>query len=140
MNRGEIYMPKPVANWACAACISVACLLTVNTRAQQLKQLPAGMTMTSGELSLQVTALRDDVLRVRMWKGADAPEDASWAVLPAARTSSVSVVAEPRGFSTKLLRVTVDDELKLTIADLAGQIIQKDATPVQWDGAEFKIS
>ena len=133
-------MPKPVGNWACAACISVVCMLTVDARAQQLKPLPAGMTVTSGELSLQVTALRDDVLRVRMWKGADAPEDASWAVLPTARTSSVSVVAESRGFSTKLLRVTVDDELRLTIADLAGQIIQKDAAPVQWDGETFKIS
>ena len=138
MDASFHHLPK--GNWTCVAWISIVCLLAVDARAQQLKQLPAGITMTSGELSLEVTALRDDVLRVRMWKGADAPEDASWAVLTAARTSSVSVVAEPRGFSTKNLRVTVDDQLQLTIADLAGQVIQKDAAPVEWDGAKFKIS
>ena len=37
----------------------------------------------------QVTALRDDVLRVRLWKGDAVPEDASWAVLPQARTSKI---------------------------------------------------
>ena len=47
-------------------------------------------------VSLQVNALRDDVLRVRMWKGDAVPEDASWAVLADARTSSVPVTAETR--------------------------------------------
>ena len=125
-------------NWARAALMGA--LLAVNAGAQQLTPMPAGMTMTSSGVTLEVTALRDDVLRVRMWKGADAPEDASWAVLPAARSSRTAVVAEPHGFATKTLRVTVDDQLLLTVADLAGNVLQKDAAPVQWDGAQFKVS
>jgi alpha-glucosidase len=87
-----------------------------------------------------VTALRDDVLRVRMWKGDAAPEDASWAVLPSARSSRGAVVAESHGFTTAKLRVTADDQLQLTVADLAGNVIQRDAAPVRWDGATFKVS
>ena len=36
--------------------------------------------------------------------------------------------------------MTVDDQLQLTVADLAGNVIQSDAAPVQWDGAAFKVS
>jgi len=127
-----------MGNWAGAALMST--LLAVNAGAQQLMLIPAGMTMTSSGVTLEVTALRDDVLRVRMWKADAAPEDASWAVLPAARSSRVGVVTESHGFATKTLRVTVDDQLLLTVADLAGNVLQKDAAPVQWDGAQFKVS
>src|SRR5277367_4841101 len=100
-------MPTSTVRWAVAALISFAGLLAAG--AQQVTALPAGMRTTSNGVTLEVTALRDEVLRVRMWKGDDAPEDASWAVLPQARTSSVAVTAEPQGFSTKALRVTTDD-------------------------------
>jgi len=101
---------------------------------------PNGIIATAGDTTLQVTALRDDVLRVREWKGNAAPEDASWAVLPSARTSRVEVVAEPRRFATKQLRVKLDDELRLTVMDVAGNVLQEDATPVRWDGTGFTIS
>jgi alpha-glucosidase len=127
-----------IGNWAGPTLMGA--LLSVNAAAQQLTPIPAGMTMTSSGVTLEVTALRDDVLRVRMWKGADAPEDASWAVLPEARSSRTAAVAESHGFATKTLRVTVDDQLLLTVADLAGNVLQKDAAPVQWDGAQFKVS
>jgi len=44
------------------------------------------------------------------------------------------------GFTTAKLRVTADDQLQLTVADLAGNVIQRDAAPVRWDGAAFKVS
>jgi alpha-glucosidase len=127
-----------IGNWARAALTGA--LLAVNAGAQQLTPTPAGVTMTASGVTLEVTALRDDVVRVRMWKGDAAPEDASWAVLPPARSSRTAVVAEPHGFATKILRVTVDDHLLLTVADLAGNVLQKDAAPVQWEGAEFKVT
>jgi alpha-glucosidase len=85
-------------------------------------------------------ALRDDVLRVRAWKDDAIPEDASWAVLPAARTSSVPVIAEPHGFATKQLRVVLDNQLRLAVADLAGNVLQEDAAPLRWEGTRFTIS
>jgi alpha-glucosidase len=120
------------------ALVSFAGLMS--SGAQQVKQLPAGITATSNDSTLEITALRDDVLRVRVWRGNDVPEDASWAVLPASRTSSVAVVAEAQGFSTRLLRVTVDDQLLLTVSDLAGNVLQKDAAPVLWQGDKFTVT
>ena len=122
--------------------VALAGLLAVTTAAlaQQITADPSGFTASADGVSLQVNALRDDVLRVRMWKGDAVPEDASWAVLPEARTSSVPVTAEPHGFATHALRVSVDDHLLLTVADLDGNILQRDAAPVLWDGQRFTVN
>jgi alpha-glucosidase len=98
------------------------------------------MIASSNGVTLEVTALRDDVLRVRLWKGGNVPEDASWAVLPAARTSRVAVSAAPDGFSTAKLRVAVDAQLRLTVFDTAGNVLQNEAAPVAWDGTRFTVS
>jgi alpha-glucosidase len=89
---------------------------------------------------MQVMALRDNVLRIRAWQGDAVPEDASWAVLPSAQTSRVQVVAEPHGFATKQLRVALDAQLRLTVMDLAGNVLQEDAAPVRWNGTGFTVS
>ena len=99
---------------------------------QQITPAQSGLTAAADGLTLQVTALRDDILRVRLWKGDAVPEDASWTVLPQARTSSVPVTPEANGFTTKALRVSVADHLLLTVADLQGNVLQKDAAPVLW--------
>ncbi|HZL53693.1 MAG TPA: TIM-barrel domain-containing protein [Terracidiphilus sp.] len=108
--------------------------------AQQIVPGPHGITATADGTSLEVDALRDDILRVRMWKGDAVPEDASWAVLPASRTSSVSVTSELRGFATRAVRVLIDEHLGLTVSDLSGNILQKDASPAKWDGNRFTVS
>ena len=43
---------------------------------------------------MQITALRDDVLRVRVGPQGHLPEDASWAVLPGLARQSTPVSAE----------------------------------------------
>ena len=83
-------MSTCAGNWARAAFVSVACLIVLKSGAQQRTATPAGVTTTSNGVTLDVTALRDDVLRVRIWKGTGAPEDASWAVLPSLRAQAVS--------------------------------------------------
>jgi alpha-glucosidase len=108
--------------------------------AQQIAPAQSGLSASADGVTLQVTALRDDILRVRMWKGDAVPEDASWAVLSQARTSRVPVTPEARGFTTKALRVSVDDHLLLTVADLQGNILQRDAAPVLWEGTRFNVS
>jgi alpha-glucosidase len=122
------------------AAISAFLLLAASAFSQQITPAANGFTATAGGTTLQVSALRDDVLRVRLWKGDAVPEDASWAVLPEARTSSVAVTPDAHGFVTKALRVSVDDQLLLTVADLSGNILQKDAAPVLWEGKRFTVS
>ena len=105
----------------------------------QTRALPNGVELTGNGIAVRVTALRDDVLRVRAAKNGEFSEDASWAVLDGPRTSSVAVTAEKTGFSTKALRVTFDSEMRLTVSDLSGHVLQQDERPIQFHGASFRL-
>ncbi len=112
-------------------------------RNTQVKALPNGIQISAQNTILQITALRDDVLRVRATDNGRLPEDASWAVLPAAREASVQTVADiangQMGFHTASLRVKCDATLRLTVTDLSGKILQQDARPIEWHGHSFRI-
>src|SRR5580704_2220050 len=73
-----------------------------------------GIEIRCGAAIMQITALRDDVLRVRAGAAGQLPEDASWAVLSAARTASISVTAHSSatavGFKTGKLEVSVQKD------------------------------
>ena len=104
---------------------------------------PTGLLLSDTTLTLRVDALRPDVLRVRLYPTThptQTPEDASWAVLPAARTARIPVTPEPTGFSTTSLRVSVTPDLRLTVSDLAGHILQSDALPVAWSTDGFTVT
>src|ERR1700722_14942351 len=133
-------MPARARHRCEAAALFILPLLATAALSQQITPAQSGLTAVADGVTLQVNALRDDVLRVRMWRGDAVPEDASWAVLAQSRTSSVPVTAEAHGFATKALRVTVDDHLLLTVTDLQGNVLQKDAAPVLWDGQRFTVS
>src|ERR1700686_266171 len=105
-----------------------------------------GIEVRSGRGVLQVLALRNDVIRVRMAREARLPEDASWAVLPSARAEHVDVTsensAEAVGFRTNLLPVRIDrTALSLSIADLDGNILEEDAPgwPAEFHANSFHI-
>jgi len=108
--------------------------------------LENGIELRSGNALMNVVALRDDVIRIRISSDGSLPEDASWAVLATARSQKVDVIhekgSEEIGFRTKLLRVRIDRKtLALTLADLKGNILQKDAPgwPVEFHGKTFRI-
>jgi alpha-glucosidase len=108
--------------------------------------IPNGLRVRSGNSTLEVSALRDDVLRVRATPEGGLAEDASWAVLSTARQSSVEVIAESNsdfvGFRTRVLRVKISRrDLHLLVADLDGNVLQEDADgwPVVYHGQDFRI-
>jgi alpha-glucosidase len=109
----------------------------------QVKALPSGIQISTQGTILQITALRDDVLRVRAANNGRLPEDASWAVLPGARGASVRTVPEiaggHMGFRTASLRVTCDATFRLTVTDLSGKVLQQDVRPIEWQGHSFHI-
>ena len=53
--------------------------------------LPNGIELQAGAATVRITALRDDIVRVRISADGALPEDASWAVLPGPRAKSVDV-------------------------------------------------
>src|SRR5580698_8727776 len=58
------------------------------------RPLNNGIEIRSGAAIMQIMALRDDVVRVRVGPVGQLPEDASWAVLPDSRTAAIAVTQE----------------------------------------------
>lgn len=107
--------------------------------AQNTHPIPSGTQVSANGLTIEITALRDDILRVREGKDGHMPEDSSWAVVPSSRTASIAVVQDPHGFHTKDLRIAIDPDLRITVSDLNGHILQQDSQPIRYDGSSFRI-
>ena len=95
---------------------------------------------------MQVTALRKDLLRVRVGATGTLPENASWAVLAASRTAQVATeyASSERsvGFSTGALVVTIErNPLAMTVKDAQGNVIVEDIPerPIEFHGASFRV-
>ena len=88
---------------------------------------------------MELTALRDDVIRVRVWPEGQEPENASWAVLRAALHSTTPVTPEAHGFATDKVHVSVGPNLALTVSDLSGHVLQQDAEPIVRRGKGFRV-
>jgi alpha-glucosidase len=112
--------------------------LPLTATGQQVNVNANGLTATLNGTTLEVTALKDDKLRVREWR-TSAPEDASWAVLPDSRTSRTAVTADARGFHTQQLSVEVQEDLRLVIRDREGRVLQEDAGPTDWRENNFRV-
>ncbi|HWW13088.1 MAG TPA: TIM-barrel domain-containing protein [Candidatus Dormibacteraeota bacterium] len=123
---------------------------SVDTAVIQLNHLtssfamPNGIEVRDGDARMQIVALREEVVRVRVSRSKELPEDASWAVLMEARESRVAVAPDDTpsavGFRTQALRVSVDRKtFALTIADLGGNILQEDVRPIEFHGDSFSL-
>jgi alpha-glucosidase len=93
-----------------------------------------GAEVHSGLFRLRVTAIAEDILRVRIAAPSEPSEDASWAVPAAIRTRAITVTAIPSAkasavmaFRTNALDVRIEAEpLRLIISDLEGRVISAD--------------
>ncbi|HEV2578961.1 MAG TPA: glycoside hydrolase family 31 protein [Acidobacteriaceae bacterium] len=108
--------------------------------------LANGIQVRTSDALMQVEALSDSVLRVRIARGSTLPEDASWAVLPNARHGMAKVQQQvtsgTAGFTTSAVCVTVDlSTLQMKVTNLAGNVLQQDdpAWPVEFHGSSFRI-
>ncbi len=125
------------------AAASAPSTLEAATSSQPLRD---GVEVKAGSATVRITALRDDIVRVRIAPG-DLPEDASWAVPSGPRSKSVDVkpVDDPAfvGFRTAALEVRVErNPLRVVIRDLAGKVISADAVgrPIKFELGGFTIS
>lgn len=106
----------------------------------------AGLHIVNGPQVLDIVALREDIIRVRMARNGVLPEDASWAVRADARAARYRVTptqsATEIGFSTPKIRVSVNRaSFALTVRDVNGAVISADAPdqPIQSLGAGFLL-
>jgi alpha-glucosidase len=106
-----------------------------------------GIEIHAGTAILRITALRSDILRVRIAPDNVLPEDASWAALPEPQSKSVDVqpIEDPvsMGFRTTSLELRVErNPLRLVVRDLAGNIICADAVgrPTEFRRGGFTVT
>jgi alpha-glucosidase len=119
----------PLAGWAQSPSPAVS-----------FSQLPNGIEASQAGVSIRVTALTDDILRVRIAREGRWPEDASWAVPSAARAQKVAVRSAPGGFSTKALSVAIGQRLALTVTDAEGRtVVADDPDPLRLSAAGFTL-
>jgi alpha-glucosidase len=117
------------------ALAAAAAFLSIGTAAAEpaaINPLPDGLEARVDGALWRVTALRDDVIRLRVGPAGRLPEDASWAVLPAARAQAVAVSpfadAASAGFRTGALTVRIERSSgRLIIEDAKGRKILADA-------------
>ena len=119
-------------------CLINAGLLLPAAFGQQVQANSNGLTATENGITLEVTALTEDKLRIREWR-ISPPEDTSWAVLPESRTSRATVTADTNGFHTQQLSVQVGENLHLIIRDREGRVFQEDAEPTRWRNDSFRV-
>ena len=83
-----------------------------------------GLDVKAGKALISVTALRGDVLRVRIGPLGTLPPDESWAALPEARSTSVTVRPDAHGFHTNALSVRIDPRTGvIDVTDPTGKAI-----------------
>ena len=118
------------------------------TSVTSARALPEGLEVRAGEATLRVTALREDLLRIRMAPGAALPEDASWAVSREVRARRVQVKPLPEseavvGFRTAALEVRIEKKpLRLVLLDLEGHVLSADAPgrPPRFVNGGFEVT
>ncbi|GGO91373.1 TIM-barrel domain-containing protein [Stakelama pacifica] len=105
------------------------------------EHLENGIALRKGQMVLRVTAVTDDILRVRIARDGTFPEDASWAVSPEMRKQSIKVSATDTGFATPTMRVRIDPVSgAMTITDSAGKVITADRSdPISMNGTRFTL-
>ena len=113
----------------------------VDVERSSVEQVPDGVSVRSGMVLLAVTAITDEILRVRIGRDGKLPEDASWAVLPQMRKGHAAVTPLKDGFATRSLTVIVDPTtLKMTVGDESGKLIVADSDdPISVDGMAFVL-
>jgi alpha-glucosidase len=111
---------------------SLLCATAAQAAAADIVVRSDGADIHSGPWFMRVTALADDILRVRAAAAGDLPEDASWAVPEEMRGRSVHVSVKQHAdgvdFQTATLAVRIErSPLRLIVSDLAGHVISADA-------------
>jgi alpha-glucosidase len=108
------------------------------------RAIDSGIEVRSGRAIMNILALRDDVLRVRISPTGALGEDASWAVLDSSRHQRVHVIPDKGpssvGFHTAKLNVKIDrSTMQLVIRNLEGQVLQADSltNPTEFHGTAF---
>jgi alpha-glucosidase len=137
----NLYRVAAASMLAAAVVPAKAAAQPVEASRSSLVPVPNGIEVHLPKARVQVTALTDSIIRVRIGRGGALSEDASWAVPAAVRGKSVNVTATPDGFRTAAIAVHLNlDTLQLTVTDPAGRtIVADEPDPMRFNGKGFTL-
>jgi alpha-glucosidase len=129
------------AAFAVATTAVAAPAIAQSAAVSPLRPLPNGLEASSGEAIIRVTALTDSIVRVRIARGGQFPEDASWAVPAEVRRKSVPVRVTADGFTTVSIAVHLNPTTRvLRLTDPQGKTIVADLPDaVRFEGKGFTL-
>ena len=115
-------------------------------RVTAARALANGIEIHSGSAVMQVTALREDLLRVRVGAPGTLPGRCLLGGAAGARTAKTEVKAENQRESRRVFDRQTPlshpaQPLAMTVTDLAGNVIAEDIPehPIEFHGAEFRV-
>jgi alpha-glucosidase len=102
---------------------------------------PDGMDVRIGQRLERITALANDIVRVRIGLTGQLPADESWAVLDTARHGAAKARAIAHGFAAGSLVVTIDPSTgRLTVSDTSNRTLYREtAVPSTRDSSGFQL-
>src|SRR5215813_6807076 len=133
----------------CAACLFCAANCIAQGwqhigNVQRVTKLNDGVELTSGKSKVRITAVREDVFRVRVAPEGNFPKDFSWAVIsepvpPAVKVEDASDSVKVSAGAT-IVRVK-KAPLLIDFLDAAGNVVVSDESglPMAWDGARIRV-
>ena len=116
-----------------------SCSMQVNAQIRGLIYSDFGFRIVDGGETFEVTAIRSDIIRVRVYRNGEEPENTSFAVLDTALHSAIRITAEKNGFSTGKLHVSMGAHMQLTVKDNEGRLLQQDAAPILHQADGFRV-
>lgn len=116
-------------------------LLLAMVSTPALAAAPGTLDVSAQGLTLHLEAVTDAILRVSVTHSGEAPETASWALVPAMRGAHIVAQVDGTTLTTAALKATVDPAtLHLRVEDKAGRVIVDDAAnPVSMDATGFTL-
>ncbi|HJZ64961.1 MAG TPA: glycoside hydrolase family 31 protein [Candidatus Acidoferrum sp.] len=133
----------------CAACLSCAANCIAEGwqhvgSVQRVTKLNDGVELTAGKAKVRITAVREDVFRVRVAPDGNFPKDFSWAVI--AEPAPPVLKVEDAGDSVKVIAGGTIVRVKkapllIDFLDAAGNVVVADESslPMAWDGARIHV-
>lgn len=111
---------------------------------------PHAIILTAGTSRVEIIAISESVLRVRVSPIGKFPKDFSWAVVPGANTPNGNITQQGAGMdsdspieaSTSKVRIRVERApIRITFFDISGNVLAQDSThqTTAFNGSEFRV-
>ncbi len=109
-----------------------------------IESRPHSVVISAGTASVEIIAVTDSIMRVRVARDGQFGPDHSWAIVDHANDPKasfrVSESAKEATLSTATVKLVIGkDPFRISFQDAQGNILNSDSTPMAFDGPQFRV-